>query len=172
LAWKHTVQTHLDDFTSWDRLPNGHFTASIHLDTKICQIARIRPKSLEFHHQVIQAKTKTDYIKDDLLPAIDQLAAHEKMRQEQQARHRAVFPSIDVSEQEKNAKKRKQVEDDYERNAKKGKQDISKKLDVVLDELQVLRTLVDKKIGTMDHEIILGFVKLSQRIIEIMRTVI
>jgi hypothetical protein len=115
-------------------------------------------------------KTKTDYIKEDLVPAINVLTTQEKTRKEQQARHDAIFQKVDVSDALRNAKKRKQEEDDFERNARKRKQDINKKLGVAVDEHQVLHKLVDKKIGTVNNEITMKFLQLSQWVMEIVRT--
>ena len=65
----NAVQTHLDDFTSWDYLLNKTFGAITHTDPKACQVARINPRHVESHF-AFHMKDEKEYIEEDLGPAI------------------------------------------------------------------------------------------------------
>ena len=166
----NAVQTHLDQFTSWDRRINGNLAARIHADEKTCQVARINPRYVESRH-TFQLKNEAEYVQKELEPAIALLVAHEKMRLEELIRLRAANANLDTSQSEPqtNGKKRKQEEDlEIQQAAKKRTQDTDKQLDALVDETQSLRKLVNEKTKTVDIEIRKGFHNLEGQILELM----
>jgi hypothetical protein len=169
----NAVQTHLEDFTSWDRFEDGTFAAFGHLDAKTCQVARICPRYSEFRHTVYQVKSQTDYVKDELLPAIDQLVAQEENRWDRSAalaKATAGFRPMQESEQQTLSNKRKQEQDDSERAAKKRKEDNDKICQVMMQELHAVRKRVDEKMTATKIEIDGDFDKFKDKILQLMVT--
>jgi len=136
----NAVQAHLDDLTSWDRRINGTIAVRVHKDHKICQVARINPRSIETRRIIKKPK----YIKHELRPAIRLLVEHE-----QKSKTESIKP-----EPQNNDKKRTHEEDaEIHQAAKRRKQDPDKKLNTLVDKLQILRKLVDEKMRSVDIQI-------------------
>lgn len=151
----NAVQAHLDESTSWDRRLNGTIALRVHKEPKDCQAARIFPRSTETRRLIKKPK----YIKDELQPAIRLLVEHE-----QKSKKDSIKP-----EPHDNDKKRTREEDaEIHQAAKRRKQDSDKKLTTLVDKLQLLRKLVDEKMGSVDIQIRQEFHKLEVDILELL----
>lgn len=137
VTWMNAVQTHLDDFTSWDFLLNKTFGAITHTDAKVCQVARINPRHIETHF-AFHMKDEKAYIEEDLKPAIALLCIYERARLEKLGIIEGADPNATAEPGPSQSKTRRH----RKKREPTGKE---KKVQGLVGELQSLRRLVDER---------------------------